>query len=271
MSVVDSSFDHPLNFEEGAVAPLAGGIMGNGYQCGMLWGAALAAGAQAYQLLGPGAQAEAEAVSCTQKLVESFLARNKYINCSELTDLNLKLMNSKEASKRSLAAQGLKFIFKGGPIVCFSMSAYYARAAFNEINTGVGRNPVEAPASPVSCAALLAQKMGASDLHVVMAAGFAGGIGLSGGACGALGAALWIAGMKYSQEKGVKIGYENPIGMAVIEKYLESADYEFECSKIVGRKFENVTDHASYLHQGGCTKIIDALAAIGQDLTILNA
>ena len=30
--------------------PLAGGFMGYGYQCGMLWGAALAAGAQAYRL-----------------------------------------------------------------------------------------------------------------------------------------------------------------------------------------------------------------------------
>ncbi len=34
--------------------PLAGGIVGNGYQCGMIWGAALAAGAQAYRLLGTG-------------------------------------------------------------------------------------------------------------------------------------------------------------------------------------------------------------------------
>ena len=37
--------------------------------------------------------------------------------------------------------------------------------------------------------------MGVSDLHVTMAAGFAGGIGLSGGGCGALGAAIWITGM----------------------------------------------------------------------------
>jgi hypothetical protein len=50
--------------------------------------------------------------------------------------------------------------------------------------------PVEAPAQPVSCAALLAHKMGLSDLQATMAAGFAGGIGLSGGACGALGVAM---------------------------------------------------------------------------------
>ena len=32
--------------------PLAGGFMGYGYQCGMLWGAVLAAGAQAYRIFG---------------------------------------------------------------------------------------------------------------------------------------------------------------------------------------------------------------------------
>jgi hypothetical protein len=39
---------------------------------------------------------------------------------------------------------------------------------------------------------LIARKMGESDMHAVMASGFAGGIGLCGGACGALGAA-WIS------------------------------------------------------------------------------
>jgi hypothetical protein len=48
-----------------------------------------------------------------------------------------------------------------------------------------------------------------------------------------------------------------------MEKFLESSDYEFECSKIVGRKFEDIDDHASYLRQGGCAKIIATLAASG--------
>ena len=45
-----------------------------------------------------------------------------------------------------------------------------------------------------------------------------------------------------------------------IEKFLESSDYEFECSAIVGQKFENVENHASYIHNGGCSKILDVLA-----------
>jgi len=254
MSVVDRSFDHPLKLEEGAVLPMAGGVMQYGYQCGMLWGAALAAGAQAYRLFGIGAQAETEAVIASQRLVEAFRARNKHINCSDIVE-----MDWKESSRRNNIAQVLRFFLKGGPIVCFSMSANYARIAFDEINITLSEKHTKAPPPPVSCASLLAQKMGASDLHAVMAAGFAGGIGLSGGACGVLGAAIWIIGMNTSKETGGKPGYDNPLALAAIERYLESTDYEFECSKIVGRKFVNVEDHAGYLREGGCSKIIEAL------------
>jgi hypothetical protein len=34
----------------------------------------------------------------------------------------------------------------------------------------------------------------------------------------------------------------------------------FECSRIIGRRFEDIGDHASYLRDGGCSEIIDALA-----------
>jgi len=255
MSVVDRSFDQPLRLEECAVMPLAGGIMGNGYQCGMLWGGALAAGAQAYRLYGSGPQSEAEALIASQRLVESFRARTKEINCAEITE-----MEWKTTSKRRMATQVVKFFAKGGPIGCFRLAADYAQIAFDEINAALVEKHIEAPSHPVSCATMLAKKMGASDMHTVMAAGLAGGIGLSGGACGALGAAIWIIGINSTKEEIGKL-FENPLASAAIDRYLESADYEFECSKIVGKKFENVADHASYLRDGGCSKIIEALAA----------
>jgi hypothetical protein len=256
LSVVDRSFDHALKREEHAAMPLAGGIMGNGYQCGMLWGAALAAGARAYQLFGPGPQAEAEALVAGQRLVAAFRARNKHINCLEITEMSMK-----SSSRRRFLVQLSRYFLKGGPILCFSMTAGYAPVALDEINTAYSEKHSAAPASPVSCAAMLAHKLGASDMHAVMAAGLAGGIGLSGGACGALGAALWIMGMNNSQE-----GVENtkslsfPGAEEAVERFLQSADFEFECSKIVGRKFENADDHASYVRAGGCSKIIETLA-----------
>lgn len=256
MSVVDRSFDTPLKAEEHAALPLAGGLMQYGYQCGLLWGAALAAGAQAYRLLGPGPQAETQAVIASQRLVESFRARNKHINCAELTEIEWKA-----SSGRRMAAQMFKFFIKGGPIGCFSMAARYAPVAAGEISATVSEKPLETPCHPVSCAAMLARRMGASDMHTVMAAGFAGGIGLCGGACGAFGAAIWIIGMNSTKEEFGPTGYDNPKALAAADRFLESADFEFECEKIVGRKFEDVADHADYLREGGCSKIIDALAS----------
>jgi hypothetical protein len=251
MSVVDGSLDHPMELEEKASAPLAGGIMGQGYQCGMLWGAALAAGAQAYRLLGPGPQAEAEALVTAQRLVESFRVRNKAINCGDIIQLDWKSITQRQL---------LKFFLRGGPIGCFRMAANYAKAAFNESNIPTSEQRSEVLSTPVSCTAMLARKMGVSDLHAVMVAGFAGGIGLSGGACGALGAAVWIIVMNSGKDGGGMMGFEHPIASAAIDRFLQHSDSEFECSKIVGRKFENVADHATFLRGGGCNKIIEALA-----------
>ncbi len=250
MSVVDRSFDHPLKLEEEASIPLAGGIVNQGYQCGMIWGATLAAGAQVYQILGPGPQAETEAIIAAQRLVESFRARNKHINCLELTEANL----TKKTGIIKL------FIKKGGPIGCVLMTARYAPNAFRDINTALSEEHIEAPSPPVSCSAMLAQKMGESDMHTVMAAGLAGGIGLSGGACGALGAAIWIIGMNGRKEQVGKKVINSRIA-DTIDRFLKSAaDFKYECSEIVGRRFENIGDHAGYLRDGGCSEIIEVLA-----------
>jgi hypothetical protein len=245
-----------MKLEEHAAMPLAGGIMGNGYQCGMLWGAALAAGAQAYRLFGPGPQAEVAAMIASQRLVESFRVRAKEINCAEITE-----MEWKATSKRQMATEVVKFFARGGPIGCFRLAADYAQMAFDEINAALSAKSAEAPPYPSSCAAMLAQKMGLSDLQVTMTAGFAGGIGLSGGACGALGAAIWIVGINSGTDGDKKLEMYPPEAGEVVDRFLNSTDYEFECAKIIGRKFENVADHARYLREGGCSKIIETLAA----------
>ncbi len=124
--------------------PLAGGIEQMGYQCGQLWGAALAAGAEAYRLFGPGPRAEAAAVIAAQRLVDSFQTSYKSINCFEVIDLDW---------KNAQGRQILKFFLKGGPIRCFSMTAGYARATRREIDVSFSDDELEAPEPPVSCAA----------------------------------------------------------------------------------------------------------------------
>jgi hypothetical protein len=108
----------------------------------------------------------------------------------------------------------------------------------------------------VSCSALVARRLGASDLHEVMAAGFAGGVGLSGGACGALAAAIWLDAMGGGTYRALEAR-----ATRIVERFLQASGHAFECSEIVGRSFADVPDHAAHLRGGGCARILEALSA----------
>lgn len=256
MGVVDASFGHPLAAEEKAAAPLAGGIVQHGYQCGMLWGGSLAAGAQAYRLYGPGPQAEAGAIIAAQKQVAAFRARTgDRSDCRDITSIDMK------GEIKPLPI--LKFLVTGGPIgvgACFRLIAAYAPEVAGEIADTFAGEPFEASEGPVSCASLVARRMGASEEHATMAAGFAGGIGLSGGGCGALGAAVWLTTLNNAGESRDPTGLSSPAAQEVIDRFVVASDYEFECRDIVGRLFANVEDHATYVRDGGCGRLIEALA-----------
>ncbi len=253
LCVLDRAFGHPLGGEERAADPLAGGMVQHGYQCGMIWGSALAAGAEVHRRFGAGPQAEARAILAARRIVDSFRTQNQATDCFEITGMD-------ESS--SWLKMTTYFFLKGGTIGCFRMAARYAPVALREIEAALSEEPVEAPPAPVSCSAVLARKMGASDRHALMAAGLAGGIGLCGGACGALGAAIWIAGLK-ALEAGRTIGYKSESAHATIERFIKFTGYEFECAAIVGRKFESVADHARHVGGGGCAEVLDVLAAEG--------
>lgn len=223
-----------------------------GYQCGMIWGAALAAGAQAYRQFGAGPEAETHAMLAAQRLVESFRSLNHHINCVDITGID------KSSSKAQMM---IHFLLKGGTIRCFHMAARYAKVAFNEIHSAFSEKQIEVPVPPVSCASVLAQKLGLSDLHTVMAAGFAGGIGLSGAACGALGVAIWKIAMNELKNGTGEVHYQAPQAQAIIDQFVKCTDETFTCSAIVGRNFKNLDDHADYVRSGGCSDILESLAS----------
>ncbi|MBN1631436.1 MAG: C-GCAxxG-C-C family protein [Thermoleophilia bacterium] len=263
---IDRAYGVPLNDEERASVPLAGGIMGQGYQCGMVWGSTLAAGAQAYRLYGSGPRAQIRAIAAAQRIVESFRTQNGSIECREIVGIDL-------LSASTIQAAG--YILRGGPLRCFRMAARYPAVGLSEIEAAMSEEGSEAGAAvcdgaaafdgaaadvPVGGAALLATKLGASDLHTVVASGLAGGIGLSGSACGALGAAIWLAGVRSLAEGAEKVPYKPESGQALLERFLECTGGEVKCSKIVGRMFDGVADHAAFIRAGGCAGVIDTLA-----------
>ena len=64
--------------------------------------------------------------------------------------------------------------------------------------------------------------MGASDRQRVMASGLAGGIGLSGGGCGALGAAISLLNLRAIQEGNEKVEYKSPKNPEAIDRLIPS-------------------------------------------------
>jgi len=240
-----------MEVEENATASFAGGIMQYGYQCGMIWGATLAAGAEAYRRHGHGPGAEAAAIRAARRVVKTFRARHDEINCLEITEIDRSSSNWEMINY---------FLIKGGTIGCFRMAGWYAPLAFDAIDSALSPEATEAPALPVSCAAALARTMGESPLHTVMASGLAGGIGLCGGACGALGAALWIRAMRICRQEGGKVGFKDVRIQKLVDGFLTRTGFEFECSKITGRTFEDVDQHAAFLRKGGCSELVAYLA-----------
>ena len=67
--------------------------------------------------------------------------------------------------------------------------------------------------------------------------------------------------MKKAGDGKGKINFEDPAAQDIIERFLKHTDFEFECSKIVGRGFNSIDDHADYLRGGGCSEIIDVLTS----------
>jgi hypothetical protein len=70
--------------------------------------------------------------------------------------------------------------------------------------------------------------------------------------------------MNSFKEGAEKLNFKNPKALDIIDRFMKCTNYEFECSNIVGRKFDNVSDHADYICNGGCLEIIEALTNINE-------
>lgn len=211
--LLDRQFGQSLEEYERASDPLAGGILSEGHQCGMLWGAALALGAEAFRREKDPGEATARAMEASRTLVNSFQGRAGCVNCRELTGYTLKR-----------PFDMVRFVlFKTR--YCFDLAEKWtpealrvAREEFGE-GTEVG-SPDEAGRRETvraldgkpcrSCASEVVRQMGGSEQEAVMAAGLAGGIGLSGQACGALGAAVWMKSLRWCREHPGKPSSGNP-------------------------------------------------------------
>ncbi len=247
--ILNREFGNPKEAEEQAIDPLAGGIYQQGYQCGMLWGAALALGTEAYRRKEEQGEAIAMALIATKHMVESFLTKSNSTECEEITETDF-------GSKLQLA----KYMLTGKAIGCFNLAAKWAPDAIEVAHQGLALELPPNAKESKSCASEVVKRMGGSDEEAVMVAGFAGGIGFRGSGCGALAAAMWKITLELVKKGEWKYSLSNPTFDELIEKFYQASDYEMECEKICGKKFDTIQEHTDHLNNGGCKNIIDSLA-----------
>ncbi len=242
--------------EEKASDLLAGGIALKGYQCGMLWGAALGAGAEANKRYKDKDDIIASAIVASRELLESFQRRTGTVNCREITkaDFNKKFDNFLFMVKTI----SMGFIYSP----CFNLLVKWTPEAISAANLGFENMRSSIPGGCMSCATEVLRAKGASEEEALLVAGFAGGIGLSGHACGALSAAIWYEMLQWNKKNPDKTPsmYHNKEAERILAAFLNQTNNKMLCSSITSRTFESVEEHTDYLRGGGCQEVIGALA-----------
>ncbi len=246
--LLNREFGFQMNTEEQAADPLAGGIVQQGYQCGMIWGASLALGAESYRRTDNPDEAVNMAIEATRHVLRSFTNRTSTTDCMDITEIKMK-------NKWSV----VKFMVKGKMFTCFRLADKWAPEAFKAAQEGLSLNQSGLPKKPVSCASEVVKKMGGSERDAAIVAGLAGGVGLCGGGCGALGAAVWKSTLERIKKGEYKYTMSDKASEKLISEFYKMTEYKMECSEITGKKFETVKNHTDYINSGGCKKVIETI------------
>jgi len=248
--ILDREFGHPRDQEEAAADLLAGGILQQGYQCGLVLGAVMAVGAESFRRCDTLDRAIGLSISATQSITQSFINRTSSIECEEITNCDF-------TNKASFT----KHMLTGKFVSCYILSGKWAPEAVDAAYKGLSLDQSLLPQKALSCASELVRHMGASEEERAMVAGFAGGLGLSGNGCGALAAAIWMNSLLRSRKQAGKSTMKNPEAEKILNAFYEETDYDIKCDKICGQSFETIEDHTAFIEDGGCKKLIGVLSA----------
>lgn len=253
--ILDREFGHPKDREECAADLLAGGLKNTGHQCGMLWGATLAVGTESFRRHPDRDHAIASAITASEDILESFAATVGNVDCREITGCDLN-------SVLGMVSFGAKTLLTGmEKSLCFTLAERWAPEAVRTAEQGLFRKPVYVQ-PPVCCATEVARKMGASEEDMVTVAGLSGGIGLSGNACGALGAAIWMKTLAWCRAHPGKTPpyFFNRDINQIMNAFSAATGGEILCYRICNQHFGTINEHTEFVKNGGCSVLIDVLS-----------
>ena len=247
--LLSREFGYLKEHEARASRPLAGGVVRRGHQCGMLSGAVLAVGAESFRRCENKDEAIGLAIMATQQLIESFTQRTGTVNCREITktDFSKKLDMTKYV------------IFKAK--TCLNLADQWVPEAIQSAKDGLSLETTHLPKPALSCASEVAKRMGASDEEMVMVAGFAGGLGLSGEACGALSAAIWLKALAKNKAHKGRFVKSSEDAKKQYEAFYQATHADVLCEKLTGQCFKSVSEHSEFIKNGGCEARINRLAS----------
>jgi hypothetical protein len=192
----------------------------------------------------------------TQQVVMSFEKRSNTVNCKEILGYSI-------SNVAGIARLMLNTMLQGmDNSKCFNLAEDWAPEAIQAGREGLNQDYIEITQKPVSCASEVVMRMGGTDEEILMVAGFAGGLGLSGNACGALSAAIWMKTLIWCREHPGKLPpyFNNRISKKVLEVFNEATESEMLCHKLTGQCFKTINEHSEYINNGGCKDLISALA-----------
>jgi hypothetical protein len=242
--------------EERALNPLAGGILNQGYQCGMLWGASLAIGAESFRKHKDLDKATSVAVNATKNIISSFAKASEATDCKDIIGYNLTTILGMTKFMLKTTLRGMN------NTRCFNLTEQWAPEALDTATKSLSAD-IDIAKQPLSCTSEVLKQMNASDHEILMVSGFAGGLGLSGNACGALSATIWKHMLDWCRENPDKNPpfFNNKTAKRILKAFNKTTDNNMLCSDICGKKFKNLEDHTEYIKQGGCKKLIEVLAS----------
>lgn len=213
----------------------------------MLWGASLAVGAEAHHRFDNREQAMGLAMTTSRDMMNSFSNRTGSVDCREVSNCDF------------TGALGIAKCFLLGRFrTCFNLAEKWAPEAIRSANAGLSNTQDETSPCSACCAAEVAKKMGASKREMTMVSGFSGGLGLSGKACGALSAAVWMKSLAWHRQHSDS----KPDKTEILKTFYRATESKIQCRDISGQCFKTVNDHSEYVKNGGCAELIDKLAQI---------
>lgn len=248
--ILDQEFDNEMDLEERAAATLAGGVVYQGKVCGIVLGAILGAGVEAYHEGGSLDTSICLSIEATQKLLVSFNAMAHAINCYDIAHVDF---NSK--------ASVFRYVITRKGVKCFNLADKWAPKAIGIVREVMRQEEKVIPTCR-SCATRVVLEMGGNETEASIVAGFAGGIGLSGNVCGALTAALWYKTLKWLRKHPEIKKYPDHKAQESITKFLTLTNGEYLCPSLSGKRFSTLKEHTDFILGGGCNRLIDILAKI---------